>query len=387
MSVEERSLKLQFRSARNAVIAALLRNEGLSRSELSAITGVSPAAITEVTQALLRRDLLIELPSPIAGRQRGRPTMQLQLLASHAYFVGISVGESDMPMVITDLRGRVIEHHSLPICRMPAELVGIARKAFNEILRTSKIPRSRVQGAGITVAGIVNAAEGVCRYSAGLNWKDVPLAQLMAKALRLPAWIDNDANAVAIGEKFFGRARDLEHFSCVVLGRTIGSAHFMHDMLYRGHDDSAGEIGHITLDPKGTLCRCGRNGCLDTVSGGYALRDAAKTARLTIRNMRDLEDLALHGNAPAARLLRAAGNGLGQVVASLVHLNNPQCILFADMEGFGNGVFRTATRQAIENNILARFLGSTQIVFSDAEPVLLPRSAASIAAFEYLNSI
>jgi hypothetical protein len=57
------------------------------------------------------------------------------------------------------------------------------------------------------------------------------------------------------------------------------------------------------------------------------------------------------------------------------------------MEGFGNGVFRTATRQAIENNILARFLGSTQIIFNNAEPVLLPRSAASIAAFEYLDSI
>ena len=386
MPARDKSLKLPFRSARGAVITALLRNEQLSRSALSEITGVSPAAITEVTQTFLQRGLLVELPSQAAGR-RGRPTVQLRLQASHAYFVGISVGESDMPLVITNLRGSVLERQNLVSCETPSELAETAGKAFKEVLRSSGISRSRVQGVGITVAGIVNAAEGVCRYSAALNWRDVPVAQLMAKALRIPAWVDNDANAVAVGEKFFGRARDLEHFSSIVLGQTIGSAHYINDMLYRGHDGSAGEIGHITIDPKGALCRCGRNGCLDTIAGGHALRDAAKAAGLTIGSMRDLEELALHGNPTATRLLRVAGSALGIAVASLVQLNNPQCVLFTDMEGFDNGVFRTATRQAIENNILARFLGSTQIVFSNAEPGLLPRSAASIAAFEYLNSI
>jgi predicted NBD/HSP70 family sugar kinase len=383
----ERSVKQQFRSARNAVIATLLRNEQLSRSELSELTGVSPAAITEVTQAFLLRGLLVELPSLSTGGRRGRPIVQLQLQASHAYFVGISVAESSMPMVITDLRGRVVERHSLPICKAPADLAESTRKAFQELLRSSGIARSRVHGIGITVAGIVDAEEGVCRYSAALNWRDVPVAALMAKALRMPAWVDNDANAVAVGEKFFGKARDMEHFSSVMLGRTIGSAHYMHGMLYRGYDDSAGEIGHITVDPKGSLCRCGRYGCLDTIAGGYALRDSAKAAGLSIRSMRELEELALQGHAQATRLLRTAGTSLGTVVASLVHLNNPQCVLFTDVEGFDNGVFRTATRQAIENNVMARFLGSTQIIFNDSENGLLPRSAASIAAFEYLNSI
>ena len=89
MPAEDKPLKLQFRSARSAVITALLRNEQLSRSELSEITGVSPAAITEVTQTFLQRGLLVELPSRAAGR-RGRPTVQLQLQASHAYFAGIA---------------------------------------------------------------------------------------------------------------------------------------------------------------------------------------------------------------------------------------------------------------------------------------------------------
>ncbi|MDE1175821.1 MAG: ROK family protein [Edaphobacter sp.] len=387
MTATERLAKPQFRSARNAVIAALLRNKQLARSELSKITGVSPAAITEVTQAFLQRDLLAELPVRTTGRQRGRPTVQLQLQASHAYFLGISIDPSAISMVITDLHGRVIEHMVLPGPDTPERLVAEARTAFNSLLRSIKIPRSRMQGVGITITGIVNADEGICRYSAALGWRDIPVARMLTKALRLPAWVENDANAVAVGEKFFGSARGMESFTSVMLGPTIGSAHFVHGKLYRGYDDSAGEIGHITVVPKGTLCRCGRYGCLDTIAGGYALRMAAEAEGMKITSMRDLEERASRSETRASRLLRAAGNGLGLAVASLVHLNNPQAVLFTDIEGFDNGVFRTAALRAIENNVMPRFLQSTQIIFGKAEENLLARSAASVAAFAYLNSI
>ncbi len=144
MPVVEKTLKLQFRSARNAVIAALLRNERLSRSELSEITGVSPAAITEATQAFYAVIYLVELPALTKDRGRGRPTVQLQLQASHAYFLGISVEEWEMPLVLTDLRGRVLEHQVLPACRTPAELVNAARKTYSEMV--AKVWDSR--GAG-----------------------------------------------------------------------------------------------------------------------------------------------------------------------------------------------------------------------------------------------
>jgi predicted NBD/HSP70 family sugar kinase len=369
------------------VIAALLRHQQLSRSALSQITGLSHAAITDVSQVFLQSGLIVELASMVTERQRGRPMLQLALQPSHAYFLGIGVAESAMLMVITDLRGRVLERQSLPLCATPEKLVDAVRTAFLEILKSAAVPRSCVQGVGITVTGIVDAVAGVCRYSAALNWHEVPVAKLIGEGLGLPAWVDNDANAVAVGEKFFGHARDYQHFTSIILGRTIGAAHYMHDMLYRGYDGGAGEIGHITMNPNGTLCRCGRNGCLDTISGGAALREAANEAGIPVGSMRELEELAVQGNPTAAKLLRHAGNSLGIAVASLVHVTNPQCVLFTDMEGFENGVFRTATRQAIENNILPRFLGSTQIVFSNADLSLLPRSAASIAALEYLTSL
>jgi predicted NBD/HSP70 family sugar kinase len=380
-------LKVPFQSAKTSVIAALLQHDRLSRLELSDKTGVSPAGITEVTQKLLQLKLLVETPSASPEKRRGRPTLQLSLQPSHSCFVGINLGEGETLLAITDLKGRVLARRPVPPTKSPADIPEAARKTFAAALKAASIPRSRVRGIGIAVAGIVDAEEGICRYSAALDWRDVPIARMIGDELELKAWADNDANAVAIGEHIFGNARDYDHFTSIVLGRTIGSAHYMHGIPYRGHDGSAGEIGHITVDPQGRVCRCGRNGCLDTIAGGFALRQAAHEQGLDVQNMRDLEELAMRGDRKAAHLLRAAGKALGAAVASLVHFNNPQAVLFTDLEGFENGVFRTATRQAIENGIMPRYLGSTELLFTTADPVSLARGAASIAAFNYLMAL
>lgn len=387
---EKLSLKVPFQSAKTSIIAALLQYDRLSRLELSELTGVSPAGITEVTQKLLQQELLAETPSidpPGRGKRRGRPPVQLSLQPGHSCFAGINIGEGEMVLAITDLKGEVLEQRHVPAVDSLSEIPEAVRTTFLAALRHASIPRTRVRGAGIAVAGIVDADQGICRYSAALDWRDVPIARIIGDALELQAWADNDANAIAIGEHIFGNAREYDHFSSIVLGRTIGSAHYMHGILYRGHDGSAGEIGHISMDPHGILCRCGRHGCLDTIAGGSALRQAAHEKGLAVETMRDLEDLAMHGDRNAVQLLRCAGKALGSAIASLVHINNPQAVLFTDLEGFENGVFRTAIRQGIENSILPRYLGSTEIRFTTADPVSLPRSAASIAAFNYLMSL
>jgi predicted NBD/HSP70 family sugar kinase len=380
-------LKVPFQSAKTSVIAALLQHDRLSRLELSELTGVSPAGITELTQKLLQQKLLAETPAAVSEKRRGRPTVQLSMQPGHSCFVGINLGEGETLLAITDLKGEVLARGTVPPTQSPAEIPEAVRRTFVDALRSTSIPRSRVRGAGIAVAGIVDAQEGICRYSAALDWRDIPIARMISDVLELPAWADNDANGVAIGEHIFGNARDYDHFSSIVLGRTIGSAHYMHGILYRGHDGSAGEIGHITVDPQGPICRCGRNGCLDTIAGGFALRQAARESGLDVQGMRDLEELAMRGDRKAAHLLRSAGKALGGVVASLVHINNPKAVLFTDLEGFENGVFRTATRQAIENGIMPRYLGSTKILFTTPDPVSLPRGAASIAAFNYLIAL
>jgi predicted NBD/HSP70 family sugar kinase len=136
--------------------------------------------------------------------------------------------------------------------------------------------------------------------------------------------------------------------------------------------------------PNGLQCRCGRQGCLDTVAGSEAILVAAREASLPVNDLKDLEALATKGNSQAIAILRNAGEALGLAVASIIQLNNPEFILFANVAGFDNGLFTVTTRQTIENNILPRFLASTRILFHHVQPSFLARGAACIAAHKFL---
>jgi hypothetical protein len=114
------------------------------------------------------------------------------------------------------------------------------------------------------------------------------------------------------------------------------------------------EKSGISLPTQGPHCHCGRCGFLDTVAGGLVLHSKVKAANLVIRNTRNLARslfMATRGPLTTTRCRYSSWNGCGITCAH----NNPQCILFTDFEGFGNEVFRTATRQTVENNVMARF--------------------------------
>jgi predicted NBD/HSP70 family sugar kinase len=105
---------------------------------------------------------------------------------------------------------------------------------------------------------------------------------------------------------------------------------------------------------------------------------------LKVENVGQLESIAAKGEAQAMELLRHAGEMLGVVVANSIQINNPELVLIADVVGFGNGLFTTSTRQAIENNILPHLIAATRIEFWSVQTDFLARSAASIAAHQFL---
>jgi predicted NBD/HSP70 family sugar kinase len=372
--------KEQVRPARRIAIEILLQRGNMSRSEIAEITGMSRSTIAGVIQDLLDSGMLRELPVVCDEQRRGRPAIPLALEPSHSYFIGANISEVLSSMVLTDLQGKVLAECELPFGSQPTEVTAHIRRGISQLLRLAHIERNLILGIGIAVAGVVDQGRGICLYSAPLGWRDVPIVDLVQNATGIPVYIDNDANATAIGQRLFGLARKTEHFVSILFGRTIGCAHYMAGRLYRGHTGAAGEIGHVTIDPSGPLCQCGKHGCLDVVAGGTALRAAARDAGFPVDSMRELELTAANGNQGAVALLRRAGQALGLAVANLVQINNPQTVLFADLEGFGNGLFYTTTRQAIENNILPKLIPSTQIVFQSVEYSFLARGAASVAA-------
>jgi predicted NBD/HSP70 family sugar kinase len=371
-------------SSRTAIIEALLENGLMSRSDLADSIGLSRSALTELSRELIEMGLVEETASSYDKQQKGRPSILLSLNAAHGYFVGVGLTEDPSLMVLTDCHGNSLAQHRLRPVKKPQAVAAAIEKGLPELIQAGHISRKKVLGIGVALSGYVDHHRGVCLQSNMLEWHDVPFAGVVERVTGIPTYLDNDAKAVATGQKLFGYAREFKNFSIVMLGKKIGSGNYINGRLYRGHSEAGGEIGHCTVDPGGPPCDCGKRGCLDLFATSSALLQRAAEVGLKVENVAQLESLAAKGVQAAMELLCQAGTQLGIVVANAIQINNPELVLFADVVGFGNGLFTTSTRQAIENNILPHLVSTTSIEFRFVEEDFLARSAASIAAHEFL---
>jgi predicted NBD/HSP70 family sugar kinase len=366
------------------IIEALLENGSMSRSELASSIGLSRSALTEMSRVLIQHQFVEESPSVIDKQRKGRPSIMLSLNARYGYFVGVGLTENPPLMALTDCHGNVLAEHEIDVVMEPEAVAAAIARGIPHLTRASNISREKVLGIGVALSGHVNHARGMCLHSNLLGWHDVPIAKIVERVTGMPTYIDNDAHAVALGQKLFGLARELKSFTVIMLGKKIGSGSYMQGRLYRGNTGAAGEIGHCIVAPGGPRCECGKEGCVEAFASSSALLRAAAELNLPVTEIGELEALAAKGVVTATELLRHAGTALGIAVANSIQINNPELVLFADLVGFGKGVFTTSARQAIENNIMPHLLSTTRLEFRSVEMDFLVRGAASIAAHQFL---
>jgi predicted NBD/HSP70 family sugar kinase len=374
------------KSSKLSVIESLIESGAMSRSELAEKIGLSRSALTELSRELIEAGLVRETSVVHDGQRQGRPSVLLALNENRGYVLGVSLQDETALLVLCDIHGNVLQNHSFELTTRPEACATAIRDGMKHILQNKGIQKKQLLGIGLAISGFVDPHSGVCIRSNELDWSDVPIVSIVQRVTGVPTYLENDANAVATGEKLFGNTRKLRNFTIVTLSYAIGAGHYVGGRLYRGASGGAGEIGHYTMDPNGLSCRCGKKGCLDTISGIAAMVDLARKQSLMVENLQDIERLASLGNTVATAMLRNAGQVLGLGVSYLIQTNNPEAVLFAFTEEIEGGIFLTAVRQSIENNILPRFLPTTKLLFHRAAKSFWARGAASIAAHEFLRA-
>lgn len=226
--------------------------------------------------------------------------------------------------------------------------------------------RARYDLIGIGVgAPNGNHYRGTVEHPPNLPWPGVtPLAALLADATGLPARLDNDANAAALGEKRFGAAKDVEDFLYITLGTGLGSGVVSRGRLVRGHSGFAGEIGHVIVEPGGRPCGCGRRGCLEQYASATGL---ALTYRALEPDAPDDADAryvfhrAQAGDALALDTFEQTGRVLGLALANSVAYTSPEAIyLFGGLADAGETLFGPVRRH-FEANLLAIYKGTVSV--------------------------
>ena len=240
---------------------------------------------------LRRRGLIEDVGQGLSSG--GRPPSLVRLNDKANYVVGLKLMGHAISLVITDLRAAAMYAQVTPLegpaaappdqaahpgrparPRDPAPIIDAICAAIETAISSSGVDVGRIAGVGIGIDGPVDATSGVCRFSPTFNWKNVALAQPISRRLGYQVVLENDSNTLTAAEQWFGRGAGIDSFIVVVVGAGIGAGIVVNGQLHRGADGAAGEFGHIQLSDDGTLCTCGRIGCVEAWSSDQAiLRD------------------------------------------------------------------------------------------------------------------
>jgi predicted NBD/HSP70 family sugar kinase len=356
----------------HAHILRLINQSGpLSRTELVSQLGVSKASMSALAADLIERGMLAE-GEVVYGS--GRPSVRLALAPASAFFMGVSLASDPFIVRVTDLSGAVIESAEFGQSNAPEEIAAGIARMVDAVFGEGGLDRAKMAGIGIAIPGIVDAQTATCIRSTLLGWRDVPIGAMVAEATGLPTFIENDANALALGQHLFGDLRGSDACTLISVGDGIGCGHIIGGEVHRGHRGGAGEIAHATIEPNGLPCKCGKRGCLDTLASVNAIGNAAREAGLA-PGLAALDQAASQGDQNAIAILHRAGAALGLAISQLVQTMDPERIVVGLSEGPIDGLYARVLRQTLDANVMPD--GASQIDFA---MMRLDRAAWAVGA-------
>jgi len=376
---------------RSAVLNTIKNFGPISRTDIARRTGLSAATITGITTDLIEDSLVFEKEQ--GDSSGGRRPILLALNPRGGFVVGLKLTEENVTAALTDLEATVIAKQTRLIEELSLDkVISSIVEVVEELEHQASIEQQNLFGVGIGLAGIIDADRGVLRYSPIFGWHDVPLVDLLQSKLKVPVFIDNDVNTFTLTERWFGKGQGVDNFLTVTVGRGIGMGIVVNGQLYQGVKGGAGEFGHTVINPEGSMCDCGKRGCLETYASDPALVRAAKKAfengKITkaVNSIEEIQTLAEEGDPGAEMVFAQAGETLGRGIANLINVFNPELIIIGG-EGVraGDLLFKPLC-EAVDKYVMPGLADDTEIKIELWNDDAWARGAAGLVLRELFES-
>lgn len=390
------------RHNRSTLLAKLFFDGPLSRHELSALTGLSAATVSNVTGELIEEHLIVE--AGLIDSDGGRPRVLLRVDPRYGHVVGVDVGETGVKVELFDLAmtARATVEQPLPSVRPdPATVVAQIASGLRDVIAKAGVDDSTIVGVGIGVPGTVEhrmpepqrgtpntrTEPDILVHAQTIGWHAVPLSAMLRDAgVTFPLFADNGAKTLGQAEMWFGAGKGSGHAVVVLIGSGVGAAVIADGVTYRGATSSAGEWGHTVISYGGRLCRCGSHGCLEAYVGAESILDRYRHARGGRAVAGTDEQSSLDGliaaagrSKTAARVLHETAGYLGAGIANLINLFNPERIVLGGWAGLALGAtLLPEIRDAAEAHALHHAYSQTSIELCELGPDAVAFGAATL---------
>lgn len=290
--------------------------------------------------------------------------------------VALDIGGTKTLSALVDSYGHVLARRRMETPQKgPGPFTEAVAREVAALLAGAGLRREDVLGLGAGAPGPLDPATGVVFEPPNLEgWRDVPLADLLSEATGIRAVIENDANAAAVGEAWVGAGVGLRDLIYITVSTGIGGGLIFGGELYHGVSGTAGEIGHMTIEPDGPTCTCGRRGHLEILASGTAIgrmaAEAVRAGRPSSLGALPEEEItaaavaaaAAAGDVLAIEVYARAGGHIGVAAASLVNVLNPQMIVFGGGVSKAGELLLAPVRQAVRERAFERPAEAVRIV-------------------------
>ncbi|MFE4588793.1 ROK family transcriptional regulator [Streptomyces laurentii] len=308
------------------VVRAVRTAGSLTQAEIARATGLSAATVSNIVREL-KDGGTVEVTPTSAGGRRAR---SVSLSGDAGVVVGVDFGHTHLRVAIGNLAHQVLAETAEPL-----DVDGSAEEGFDRaeelvkrLIEESGIRRDKVVGVGLGVPGPIDVSSGTLGSTSILpGWSGISPADELADRLGVPVHVDNDANLGALGELVWGSGRGVSDLAYIKVAGGVGAGLVIDGRVYRGPGGTAGEIGHITLDESGPVCRCGNRGCLETFASARYVLPLLQPTHGADLTMERVVQLAREGDPGCRRVIADVGRHIGSAVASLCNLLNPSRVI------------------------------------------------------------
>lgn len=343
----------------------------ISRIDLSKLSGLAPASITKISRELMEGHLIHEtvVQEAIA---RGRPAVGLQTDNVGWHFLSIRLGKGYLIIALHELGGRLISDYKVDIEEKDQD--ALLQRILNEIQQffvTHADVVERMTSIAITLPGLVNSSQGMVLQMPYFNIENLPLGPAIYEKTGVPVFIANDTCAWALAEMLFGQSQEVDNSLLISNHQGVNAGVVLNGRLVYSRNGNIGELGHIQIDPNGSLCECGKYGCLDTVASSDAvskkvLVQLQQGAHSTLSQqdvcMERICSAAVGGDELAVQAVEQLGKDLGKAIAIMVNIFSPEKILLGGALNQAKSILYPAIEQALQQYSLPIFHKNVPIV-------------------------
>lgn len=312
------------------VLDLIRRGRATTRGEVLEVTGLSRMTVAQRVDALLASGLVVE--GRAAASTGGRRPRLLRFNADHGVVLAATVDTTHTHVALTDLAGRTVVDHDVDcaVADGPSSTLDALGRCARRLVEDGHLGGRSLVGVGISVPGPIDPETGRPSQPPIMpGWDAYPLGDHLQQYLPgVPVVPANDADAAALGEHTVGFPQ-VSALCLVKVSTGIGTGIIIDGRVYRGADGGAGDIGHVRLHrtTDGPLCQCGAVGCLAAVASGRAVAAQLTDLGVPAVSGRDVQALLAAGDGDAARLTQQAGRLIGEVMATVVCVLNPEIVV------------------------------------------------------------